>query len=72
MTFKSNNHEKVSTHDGTEKKFPTFSIVVQEKADRKLNYWCKLSLVDPNNLNNKYVVESNHWKSVGLFVNYFW
>lgn len=72
VTFKSNNHEKVSTHDGTEKKFPTFSIVVQEKADRKLNYWCKLSLVDPNNLNNKYVVESNHWKSVGLFVNYFW
>lgn len=44
--------------------------MVLEKTDRKLNYWCKLSLIDRKNKKHTSVAESKHWTSAKPVVDF--
>lgn len=53
-------------HHGSKAAFPSFDLVVREKVDQKLSYWCSL-LIDSVNPKSE---DSVHWKPVGPFVDF--
>ncbi|KAH9399759.1 hypothetical protein TYRP_017751 [Tyrophagus putrescentiae] len=60
----------VSAHLGARKSFPIFDLVVRERGDRKLSYWCQLLSVDLTLQKNNFSLESAHWKPAGPFVDF--
>lgn len=60
----------ISVHHGQKQMFPSFDLVVQEKIDRKLSYWCALVTFDQTTQKYNFSFVSAHWKPIGPFVDF--